>query len=79
MTVDNSGTLTKSTIELSAPLIQLNDFEVGDWSPEKSASEKPVSGEDKKNITIYIPIRLHKKVKRLGNEKIGEMIEKEPI
>lgn len=48
MNVDNSGAKPKSTIELSAPLIQLNDFDVGDWSPGKSNSEKPVPEDDKK-------------------------------
>jgi hypothetical protein len=48
MNVDNSGAKPKSTIELSAPLIQLNDFDVGDWSPGKSNSEKPVHKDDKK-------------------------------
>lgn len=48
MTVDNSGKKSKSTIKLSAPLIQLDDFDVGDWSPQKSASEKPVTKNEKK-------------------------------
>jgi uncharacterized protein involved in outer membrane biogenesis len=48
MTVDNSGAKTKSTIELKAPLIQLDDFDVGDWSPEKSDSEKPIAKSEKK-------------------------------
>ena len=34
MTVDNSGKKSKSTIKLSAPLIQLDDFDLGDWSPD---------------------------------------------
>jgi uncharacterized protein involved in outer membrane biogenesis len=48
MTVDNSGKKSKSTIKLSAPLIQLDDFDLGDWSPEKSSSEKPVVKNEKK-------------------------------
>jgi uncharacterized protein involved in outer membrane biogenesis len=48
MNVDTSGAIPKSTIELSAPLIQLDDFDVGDWSPGKSDSEKPVPENDKK-------------------------------
>jgi uncharacterized protein involved in outer membrane biogenesis len=42
MTVDKSGAKTKSTIELKAPLIQLDDFDVEYWSPEKGSSDKPV-------------------------------------
>lgn len=47
MTVDNTGAKSKSTIKLSAPLIQLDDFNVGDWSPEKSHFEKPVVKSEK--------------------------------
>jgi uncharacterized protein involved in outer membrane biogenesis len=36
MTVDNSGTKPMASVELKAPLIQLNDFDLGDWSPEKA-------------------------------------------
>ncbi|MDJ0817557.1 MAG: AsmA family protein [Desulfobacterales bacterium] len=39
MTVDNSGAKSKSKIDLTAPLIQLDDFDVGDWSPEKAQSQ----------------------------------------
>jgi uncharacterized protein involved in outer membrane biogenesis len=48
MTIDNSGAIPKSTVELSAPLIQLNDFDVGNWSPEKGHSEQPVVKNEKK-------------------------------
>ena len=48
MTIDNSGAIPKSTIELSALLIQLNDFDVGNWSPEKGHSEQPVVKNEKK-------------------------------
>jgi uncharacterized protein involved in outer membrane biogenesis len=48
MTVDNSAPVLKSNIELRSPLIQLNDFDVGDWSPEGGDSEKPVSENDRK-------------------------------
>jgi len=48
MVIDNTGSRPKSTIELSAPLIQLNDFDVIEWSPEKSNSEKPAPEGDKK-------------------------------
>jgi uncharacterized protein involved in outer membrane biogenesis len=41
MTVDISGAKPKSAITLNAPLIQLDDFDVGDWSPQKNGSDKP--------------------------------------
>jgi len=42
MMVDTSGKRPKSTIDLSASLIQLNDFDVEGWSPEKSDRKEPV-------------------------------------
>lgn len=48
MNVDKSGGRPKSTIELSAPLIQLNDFDVAGWSPQSNNSEKAVPEDDKK-------------------------------
>jgi uncharacterized protein involved in outer membrane biogenesis len=46
MTVNKSGARTEALIDLSTPLIQLNDFEVGDWSPQKNDSEKPAPEKD---------------------------------
>jgi uncharacterized protein involved in outer membrane biogenesis len=51
MTADYSGDRTKAVIELSAPLIQLNDFDVGDWSPEKSDGQEPANDAGKKKKT----------------------------
>ncbi|MFC1825574.1 AsmA family protein [Thermodesulfobacteriota bacterium] len=48
MTVDTSGKRPKSTIDLSASLIQLNDFDVDGWSPEKSGAKEPAPGNDTK-------------------------------
>ncbi len=48
MTVDKSGTRPIALIDLSAPLIQLNDFDVGDWSPQKNDLEKPAPQKDQK-------------------------------
>jgi AsmA family protein len=48
MTVDNSGTKSKSIITLQAPLIQLDDFDVGDWSPKSIVSKKPTPENTKK-------------------------------
>ena len=46
MTADRSGGKPDVAIELNSPLIQLNDFDVGDWSPEIGDSEKPTPQED---------------------------------
>ncbi len=52
MVIDKSGLRPKSTIELNAPLIQLNDFDVGDWSPGRSSSEKPAIDGNKKEQSV---------------------------
>lgn len=41
MTADRTGAKPAVTIELTSPVIQLNDFNVGDWAPEKGDSDKP--------------------------------------
>jgi uncharacterized protein involved in outer membrane biogenesis len=41
MTAVRSGAKPDVAIELNSPLTQLNDFDVGDWSPQKSDPEKP--------------------------------------
>ena len=41
MTADLSEAKPEIVIELNAPLVQLNDFDVGDWSPENDNSAKP--------------------------------------
>jgi len=53
MTADRSGGKPDVAIELNSPLIQLNDFDVGDWSPEISDSEKPApqKGPKKEKVT----------------------------
>ncbi|MBW2335668.1 MAG: AsmA family protein [Deltaproteobacteria bacterium] len=52
MTVNKSGVRSEAVIDLSAPLIQLNDFDVGDWSPQKSDSEKPAPEKDPKKEKV---------------------------
>jgi uncharacterized protein involved in outer membrane biogenesis len=52
MTVNKSGARPEAVIDLSAPLIQLNDFDVGDWSPQKSDSEKPAPQKDPKKEKV---------------------------
>ena len=45
MTAVRSGGKPDVVIELNSPLIQLNDFDVGDWSPETGALGQPAGGE----------------------------------
>jgi uncharacterized protein involved in outer membrane biogenesis len=47
MVLDSSGTRPLATIELIAPAIQLDDFDLGDWSPEEGDSEAPIRAEAK--------------------------------
>jgi len=47
MSADRSGRKPEVAIELNSPLIQLNDFDVDDWSPEKNDSKEPVNNEGK--------------------------------
>ena len=47
MSYDKSGSRHKSIIELSAQMIQLNDFDLGDWSAEKTNSANTASQDDK--------------------------------
>jgi len=49
MAIKTSGTQSTMTMAMGAPLIQLDDFDVGDWSPEKGtpAQKKDSSDPDK--------------------------------
>ncbi len=51
LTADFSKTRPDVVIELSAPLIQLNDFDTGDWSPEGSNTAEPVDKAKEKKDT----------------------------
>jgi uncharacterized protein involved in outer membrane biogenesis len=76
MTVDNSAEKPKSYIKLSAPLIQLNDFDLGDWSPKKSASEEPVEkNEEKKGNGSNAP----KKGQPSTEEKVEALLSPEVL
>jgi len=52
MIADLSGGKPEVAIELNSPLIQLNDFDIGDWSPEIGDSEKPASQQDPKKEKV---------------------------
>jgi hypothetical protein len=43
MTADRSGRKPEVAVELHSPLIRLNDFDVGEWSPEKNDAKQSVS------------------------------------
>jgi len=47
MAIDNTGSRPVAAIELGAQMIQLNDFDLGDWSAGKSHSEPPTQQEVK--------------------------------
>jgi len=51
MTADRSGGKPEATVALTSPLIQLNDFDVGDWSPQEPDPEKPVPEKDPEKET----------------------------
>ena len=46
MTAESSGGKPQVAIELNSPLIQLDDFDLGDWSPEKDVAGQPGDGKD---------------------------------
>ena len=54
MIAEKSGGKPKVTLELDSPLIQLNDFDVGEWSPEKSDSKQSEAedGQEKKSDAV---------------------------
>ena len=45
MTADKSGSKPEVTVELHSPLIRLNDFDVGEWSPEKNDAKQSLAKE----------------------------------
>jgi len=51
MTADRSGGKPDVAIELNSPLIQLNDFDLGDWSPEKGDAGQPEGSQNRENKT----------------------------
>jgi len=51
MTADRSGGKPQVAIELKSPLIQLTDFDLGDWSPEKEAAGQPEGSQDRDKKT----------------------------
>jgi uncharacterized protein involved in outer membrane biogenesis len=55
LTADFSKTRPDVVIELSAPLIQLNDFDTGDWSPENNNTAGPMDKAEEKKKTDPVP------------------------
>ena len=52
MTAVRSGGKPDVVIELNSPLAQLNDFDVGDWSPQESVPEAPGPHKDPKKEKV---------------------------
>ena len=78
MTADKSGGKTEVTIELKSPLIQLNDFDVGEWSPEKNDSKQSLSkgGREKKSETVRTGKLLRPEVLNKYNVRMDVKAEK---
>ena len=87
MTADKSGGKTEVTIELKSPLIQLNDFDVGEWSPEKNDAKQSAAkdGREKKSdvartgellsseVLAKFNVRMDVKAEKVisGNDELG--------
>jgi uncharacterized protein involved in outer membrane biogenesis len=76
MKVDTTGSISTSTIELKAPMIQLNDFDLGEWSPEKIDTEKaaPEKKESESAATDNASAN-GKKIKNLLSPEVLEAID----
>jgi uncharacterized protein involved in outer membrane biogenesis len=46
MSLEKNGPRLKSNLDFNSPMIQLDDFELGDWSPEAGDPEKTAGGHD---------------------------------
>ncbi len=87
MTADKSGGKPEVTVELNSPLIQLNDFDVGEWSPEKNDSKQSAAkdGRGKKSepvrtrellsseVLAKFNVRMDVKAEKVnsGNDELG--------
>jgi uncharacterized protein involved in outer membrane biogenesis len=69
MTIDNTGSLPVTAIDLDAPMIQLNDFDLGDWSPENGDSKTPTQQEAKSKESVS---EVAKEEKKAPSVKAGE-------
>ncbi len=76
MTADRTGGKPQVAIELDSPLIQLNDFDVGDWSPQKSDPEKPAleTAPKKEKVT-----QASRDQKSSADEKVEDLLSPEVL
>jgi uncharacterized protein involved in outer membrane biogenesis len=70
MTADLAGGKPDVAIDLNSPLIQLNDFDVGDWSPEKGDGGQPVGGNQQDKKTESTKSATGKSSRDLGTEEL---------
>ncbi len=82
MTIDNTGSRPVAAIDLDAPMIQLNDFDLGDWSPEKGDSKTPSQQEARSKESGAEVLKEEKKApdaKAGGDEKLAEVFSPEVL
>jgi uncharacterized protein involved in outer membrane biogenesis len=75
MAIDKAGFRPVVTIELDAPMIQLNDFDVGNWPAEKSDPEPPTQQEAKSKKTDRAVAKEPKKVPDAKTDGDGQLAE----
>jgi uncharacterized protein involved in outer membrane biogenesis len=71
MTTDRSGGKPEVAIELNSPLIQLDDFDVGDWSPEIGDSEQIAPQQDPKKEEV---LKASQDKKSSPDEEVEELL-----
>ncbi|MGD8703320.1 MAG: AsmA family protein [Desulfosarcina sp.] len=78
MTADKSGSKPDVTVELHSPMIQLNDFDVGEWSPEKSDAKQSAvkDGRGKKSKAVRTEELLSSEVLAKLNVRVDVKAEK---
>ncbi len=78
MTADKSGSKPEVTVELHSPLIRLNDFDVGEWSPEKNDAKQSLAkdGRGKKSEAVRTGELLSSEVLAKLNVRVDVKAEK---
>jgi len=87
MIAERSGGKPEVTLELNSPLIQLNDFDVGEWSPEKETPKQSAAKEGQENkappastrellsseVSAELNVRMDVKAEKVisGNDELG--------
>jgi uncharacterized protein involved in outer membrane biogenesis len=78
MTADRSGRKPEVAVKLHSPLIQLNDFDVGEWSPEKNDAKQSAvkDGREKKSEAVRTGQLLNSEVLAKFNARVSVKAEK---